>query len=283
MEHIAYIDGEFVAAADAKISVFDRGFLFADSIYEVLPVYQGRAYFVERHLARLENSLASTKIPLPKLDWSSLFQELISRNGGGDLQIYLQITRGNQGSRQHDIPKQLTPTVVAYTLHTPYPTFTEKQHGLHALLVDDIRWMRCNIKTTSLIANILLNDEAVSQGANTALLIRDGYLTEGSSSNAFIVDTDGSIKTPPDDNLCLPGITRQLTIELIKKLKWPFHEEKISKKCLLNAKEVWITSTSKEIYPVTRIDKLSIGTGVAGEYWQQIDNEYQHLIKNNHD
>ncbi len=206
MGRVVYINGDYMDEADAKISVFDRGFLFADSIYEVLPVYHGRPYFVDRHLERLETSLTSAKINMPKLDWSSLFQDLITKNGGGDLQIYLQITRGNQGVRKHDIPNNLTPTIVAYTLHTPYPTYIEKQQGLQACLVEDIRWLRCDIKTTSLIANILLNDEAVSQGANTALLLRDGYITEGSTSNVFAVDADGIIRTPPKIIFAFPAL-----------------------------------------------------------------------------
>lgn len=279
MDRIAYINGNFIAESTATISIFDRGFLFGDSVYEVLPVYDGHPYFVERHIARLERSLTSAKIMMPALDWSFLFKELITLNGGGDLQIYLQISRGNQHVRKHEITAGITPTVVAFTLHTPYPTLAAKQQGLHANLVDDIRWLRCDIKTTAMLANVLLHDEAVSNGADTALLIREGYLTEGSTSNVFIVDARGIVRTPPQNNLSLPGITREITIELIQKLGWPFAEEEISQASLINAQEIWITSTTKEIYPITQINSKKIGAGFAGPYWQQINEQYQQLIK----
>lgn len=283
MSGIVYINGDYCEAKEAKISVFDRGFLFADAVYEVIPVYKGRPFFVERHLQRLESSLTKTRIHKPQIHWHTLFNELIKQNGGGDLQIYLQITRGNQGTRKHDIPDGITPTVVAYTLHTPYPTLEVKQRGLRADLIEDIRWLHCDIKATSLLANILLNDDAVSNGANTALLSRDGYLTEGSASNLFLVDAQGVIYTPPLDNLCLPGITRQITIELINALSWPLREEKIPSQSLFDAQEVWVTSTTKEICPVTCVNNSVIGKGSGGIYWRQINERFQQLIKNNHD
>ncbi|WP_019216886.1 aminotransferase class IV [Legionella tunisiensis] len=185
MTGIVYLNGNYCTTEDAKISVFDRGFLFGDAVYEVLPVYNGRTFFVNSHLQRLESSLAHARIKVPSVNWHPIFHELIKRNGSGNLQIYLQITRGNQGIRKHDIPGELNPTIVAFTLHNPYPSFEAKNQGLHAILVEDIRWSRCNIKTTSLLANILTNDDAVSVGANTAILSREGFLTEGSASNVF--------------------------------------------------------------------------------------------------
>ncbi|MCP0913294.1 D-amino acid aminotransferase [Legionella septentrionalis] len=276
---MVYLNGEFIKAEDAKISIFDRGFLFADSVYEVIPVYKGNAYFIDRHLSRLQASLAAIKMTMPNLDFPSLFQELVTLNNSGDMQIYLQITRGTQNKRTHDIPNNLTPTVVLFTIHNSYPSFADKKKGLRAKLVEDNRWLRCNIKTTSMLANILLNDEAVVSGANTALLIRDGFLTEGSASNVFMVDKAGVIHTPPQTNLCLPGITRQLTIELITALHMPFKESMISKSNLLDAQEVWITSTTKEIYPITQLDDKPVGEGKGGKYWEILDNQYQNLIK----
>ncbi|WP_028387819.1 D-amino acid aminotransferase [Legionella fairfieldensis] len=283
MTGIVYINGNYYSASDAKISVFDRGLLFGDSIYEVIPVYKGRLFRLDKHLKRLAYSLENTGITQPKLDWKALFKELIERNGRGDLQIYLQITRGNQGIRKHDIPSEIEPTVIAYTLHLPYPSLEEKQRGLHVRLVEDTRWLHCNIKTTAMLANILLNDEAVSAGANTALLIRDGFLTEGSSSNVFLVDSQNRICTPPLNNLCLPGVTRQVTIELIKSMNWSLQEENIPSEALFHAKEIWITSTTKEIYPVTQINNSIVGQGCGGPYWEKINIQYQQLIENNHD
>ncbi|KTC86776.1 aminotransferase class IV [Legionella brunensis] len=283
MSGIVFINGDYLPASEAKISVFDRGFLFADAVYEVIPVYKGRSFFVERHLKRLETSLMHARIANPKLNWRTIFNTLIEQNGARDLQLYVHITRGNQGVRKHDIPGELKPSVIVFTIHTPYASFETKKLGLRANIVEDIRWLRCDIKTTSLLANILLNDEAVSQGANTAILSRDGILTEGSASNVFLVDPDGIIYTPPLDNMCLPGITRQITIELIKSLSWPLREEKIPTKALLQAQEVWVTSTTKEIYPITTIDNLPIGNGYGGVFWEQINAKYQQLIHNQYD
>ncbi|ASQ45885.1 D-amino acid aminotransferase [Legionella clemsonensis] len=277
MSGIVYLNGEYVKAGQAKISVFDRGFLFGDAVYEVIPVYNSRPFFAERHLERLEASLTHARIVKPELDWLSIFHHLIQQNGGGDLQIYVQITRGDQGVRKHDIPANLKPTVVMFTLHTPYTSDEIKRKGLHVHLTEDTRWLRCDIKTTSLLANILLNDNAVSRGASTAILSRDGLLTEGSASNVFLVNKD-IIYTPPLNHLCLPGITRQITIELIQSLLWTLREENIPAEALFEAQEVWITSTTKEIYPVTCIDNVLIGNGVAGPYWEQINAKYQQLI-----
>lgn len=283
MSGIVYINGDYCASSDAKISVFDRGLLFGDAVYEVIPVYNNRPFFVSRHLDRLNASLTKARITIPHLNWSIIFQSLIEKNGGGDMQLYVQITRGNQGVRKHDIPGKLEPTVIAFTLHTPYSSTENKRKGLHANIIQDSRWIHCDIKTTSLLANILLNDDAVSQGANTAILSRDGMLTEGSASNVFVVDKQGIICTPPLDNLCLPGITRQLTLEIIHDLAWPLREEKIATNMLFEALEIWITSTTKEIYPITRIDNALVGNGKAGAFWEQINAKYKQRIQNNHD
>jgi len=279
----AFVNGEFLQATEAKISIFDRGFLFGDSLYEVLPVYNGQTRFVDRHLARLNENLEKIKISLPNYDWPTLIERLVAENGGGDLQVYIQVTRGNQGARKHDIPTSLEPSVIGFTIHNAYPTYQEKEKGLSAELLDDIRWLRCDIKTTSLLGNILLNNQAVSSGYQTSILVRDGLITEGSTSNVFIVTKDGKIKTPPLDHLCLPGITRQIAIELMQELSWSIYEETFSIKDLLEAEEVWIASTTKEIYPVTMVGHNTIGTGKAGNYWRTIEPLYKKLVSSPHD
>ncbi|MGQ3887725.1 D-amino acid aminotransferase [Legionella sp. CNM-1927-20] len=278
MNSVVYLNGKYCPANEAKISIFDRSVLFGDAIYEVIPVYNSKPYFLDLHLERLRANLKKLKINLPFYNWNAIFLELIQYNGGGNLQLYVQITRGNQGSRKHDIPQNISPTCFAFTLHNPYPTLEEKRRGLHAKLLEDIRWLRCDIKTTSLIGNILLNEEALSAGANVALLARDGFLTEGSATNFFIVDKQGIIKTPPLSNLCLPGITRHIIIELITKLKLPFIEGPIPVEAVFKASEVWVTSTTKEIYPITIIDGIPVGN-TSSSYWVQLHNEYQRLIK----
>ncbi|HAU1388344.1 TPA: D-amino acid aminotransferase, partial [Legionella pneumophila] len=243
--NIAFVNGKYCSQSEAKVSIFDRGFLFGDSVYEVLPVYHGQPYFVDQHLDRLFSNMKKIKMTIPNYDWHGLIHRLISENNGGNLQVYIQVTRGNQGVRKHDIPTSITPSVIAFTMHNSFPTLEDKEQGMSAKLVEDFRWMRCDIKTTSLIANILLNDEAVSSGFHTAILARNGLITEGSSNNVFIVTQDGVIKTPPMNNFCLPGITRQVVIEIIKKLDLKFREIEISMSELFSAQEVWITSTTK--------------------------------------
>lgn len=275
-----FINGQYLDAKDAKISIFDRGFLFGDAVYEVLPVYNSLALFVDKHIARLNSNLDKIKIARPDLNWQEVIDTLIAKNGGGDLQIYLQVTRGDQGIRKHDIPASLSPTVTAFTMDIHYPTEAEKNQGLSAKLIDDIRWVRCDIKSTSLLANVLLNDEAVSTGFQTSILVRDGFITEGSTSNVFIVNRQGTIKTPLLNNFCLPGITREIAKELIYSLNLTLTEEAISVSELLEAQEVWISSTTKEIMPVTRVNDSLINNGKVGSCWEKINQAYCQLVKN---
>lgn len=276
---IAFVNGDYLNASDAKVSIFDRGFLFGDSIYEVLPVYNGQPFFADQHIARLKSNLEKIKIDTPDIDWNLLISSLIKENGGGNLQIYIQVTRGNQGARKHDIPPVLKPSVIAFTIHNPYPSSVEFEKGLSARLVEDIRWDRCDIKTTSLLANIMLNDEAVRAGYQTAILVRDGFISEGSTSNIFIVTQEGTIKTPPLNNHCLPGITRQIAIDLIKQHGWTLEETEFHVDELFSAAEVWISSTTKEIFPVTTVDGTLINNGQIGNFWRKLNQSYYQLIK----
>lgn len=274
-----FINGQFVDPDKANISIFDRGLLFGDGVYEVLPVYQGKAYFLDRHITRLNNSLAESRINRPSYDWAEICQQLIELNDDNTHQIYIQITRGNQGQRRHDIPENLSPTVIAFTLQVPFPKPSDKEKGLKAQLLEDDRWLNCHIKSTSLLANILLNDEAVSQGANTAILLREGYLTEGSTSNIFIVDEHNKVRTPPLNHLCLAGITRQIVIELLEKLNVQVIEDSnITKDDILSAKEVWLTSTTKELFPVSVINDQRIGTDNEKALWKEVDTLYQQMV-----
>jgi D-alanine transaminase len=273
-----YVNGEYCPLAEAKISVFDRGFLFGDAVYEVLPVYNGQPAFVEQHLRRLYANLEKIKISPPKCNLYQIINDLIIKNGSGDLQVYIHITRGNQNLRKHDIPPELTPSVIAFTIHNKYPTLAEKEQGITATILNDMRWDRCDIKTTSLLANILLNDEALSNGYHTSILARNNIITEGSAANVFIVSSDRTIKTPPLNNFCLPGITREIAIQLIKQLEWNFAETEFSVNELLSADEIWITSTTKEIFPVTTVDNEIISNGIMGDYCRIINQRYTELV-----
>lgn len=274
----AFINGEFCPLSEAKISIFDRGFLFGDSIYEVMPIYNGHPFCLDRHLRRLLSNLEKVKIPIPIWNLKETISQIILKNGGNDLQVYLQITRGNQGIRKHDMPDDLPSSLIVFTLHNPYPTLKEREQGMSAKIVQDIRWSRCDIKTTSLLANILLNDEAISSGYDTAILVQDNLVAEGSTSNLFIVK-DGAVFTPPLNHSCLPGITREVTVELIKQLNWPFFESQFSVDELLKADEVWLTNTTKEIFPIVKINEHYINNARMGSFCRLINEHYKTLVQ----
>ena len=276
---IAYVNGNYIHQEKASISIFDRGFLFADSIYEVLPVYNGQVWFLDKHLQRLHYSLSETHIQceLGDNDLKCIFKELINQNNIKNGQIYLQITRGNTYYRNHDIQAKMRASVIAFTMELPYLSLEQAQKGLHAITLDDIRWLRCDIKSTVLLANILLNDQAVSHGADTTLLLRNNYLTESAAANVFIVNDKNQILTPIKDNRCLPGITRDLIVNLAKKAHLSVLEKNISEQELYNAKEIMITSTTKEIQPVTKLNDKMIGDGKAGATWRILFELFQKL------
>lgn len=281
MMPIVYLNGDYCSAENATISIFDRSVLFGDAVYEVIPVYAGVPHFLNKHLERLLSNLQKTNISIPQVDWPTVFATLIEQNGGGNLQIYLQVTRGNQGTRKHDAPKTLQPTVFAFTLHIPFATYADKKKGLEVSLLEDKRWLRNDIKSTSLLAAILLNNEAIEQDRSSALLTRDGFLSEGISSNVFIVE-EGIIKTPSLKHVCLPGITREIIIELIKQEGLPFQEDDLPIQQLFTASEVWISSTTKEIYPIKKINTHHVPYPKKNCLWEKIHECYQQLIGHPH-
>lgn len=279
MNKVAFINGHFIPVEQAKISAFDRGFLFADSVYEVIPVYQSQVKFLEEHIRRLEKNLSLTGIKKPVYDWAEALKTLVALNHHGDMQIYLQVSRGVDYERSHDIPIGITPTVVAFTLHKPFPDALKKSKGISAFLVEDIRWQSCDIKSNALIANLLLNQKALIENADTAILIREGVITEGSSSNIFVIDKNNRIRTPRQDNHCLPGITRSICLQLLNQLNVPVFEEDIPEQDLFEAKEIWLTSTSKEIMPVSQLNGKPVGTGNPGQLWTDLNQLYQQLVR----
>ncbi|MCX4188782.1 D-amino-acid transaminase [Methylophaga sp. OBS3] len=271
-----YLNGRFMAAEDAKVSAMDRGYLFGDGVYEVIPVYRGQAFLLEGHLARLQRSLAEIEIksPFDNAGWSALIAELVDKNGGGDQSVYLQVTRGSAPQRDHIFPATVIPGV--FMMSNPLKPVAESWHqnGVEVITLDDIRWQRCDIKAIALLANCLLKQRAQEAGAQEALLLRDGALTEGAASNAYIV-VNGEIITAPSGNQILPGITRDLVLELAEQaginvqLRYASHEE------LKAADEVWISSSTKELLPVTRVDGQMVGTGKPGNVWQNLHQRFQ--------
>jgi D-alanine transaminase len=272
---IVYLNGNYLPLEDACVPVLDRGFIFGDGVYEVIPVYAGKPFRLAHHLQRLKNSMTAVRIDNPhsNAEWQRLIEAIIKRNNNGDQSIYLQVTRG-VAIRDHRFPGDATPTVfIMSNLFQPVPE-EQLQQGVSAITLDDIRWQYCHIKSIALLPNILLRQQAVEQGAAEAILIRDGNVTEGAASNVFIVHNNVII-TPPKDDCLLPGITRDLVVELAKQHALPCREAPISNTDLYSADEIWVTSSTKEILPVTRIDGKAVGQGNPGPVWRRMYDIYQ--------
>lgn len=265
-----YLNGQFLAPEEAKISVFDRGFMFGDSVYEVIPFYQGVGFRLDEHLQRLEYSLSELKIPL-NVDLKPVLYELVGLNGGKNLSVYIQITRGNPGKRSHVVDAPLEPTVFVCCLPIAavYQKAPSDVEGIKVIVRDDLRWHRCDIKSTNLLPNILGQQQAKEAHATETLLIRDGLLTEGTSSNLFIVEK-GCIITPQVSKEILSGTTRQFVLELAKRHGVPFKEENISYQRLLVADEIWISSSTRAVLPVVEVDIHKVGNGQKGDLWKKM-------------
>ncbi|EIJ41144.1 D-amino acid aminotransferase [Beggiatoa alba B18LD] len=262
---IAYLNGEFLPLADAKIPVLDRGFIFGDGIYEVIPVYHGKLFQAQEHLQRLENSLEKINLvnPYARATWLELINTLIAHNQGGSQIIYVQVTRG-VAKRQHHFPENTTPTVLMTS--SPFTEPNKVTEGYHVITRPDIRWLNCDIKSIALLGNVLLRQEAIANQAKETILIRDGYLTEGAATNVFVV-LQGIVFTPPKNNLILPGITRDVLVKVLHDANIPCQETAVSEAQLRTADEIWLTSTSLEVAPITRLDNQIVGTGKVGAVW----------------
>lgn len=273
---VAYLNGEFLPRDEACIPVMDRGFLFGDGVYEVIPVYGGRLFRLAHHLRRLAGSLEAIRIgnPMSDADWQDLLEQVVERNGGGDCSVYLQVTRGVAPKRDHAFPADVAPTVFMMSSPMSASRDIDSEPGIHAVTLDDIRWDYCNIKAITLLPNVLLRQQAVDVEAAEAILIRDGFATEGAASNLFIVHQDLLI-TPPKGPSLLPGITRDLILELAASHGIPYREADITREELTGADEIWLTSSTREISPVVRLDDLDIGNGTPGPKWQHMARVYR--------
>ncbi len=273
---MVYLNGKFIPKDEAFISVMDRGFLFGDGVYEVFPVY-GEVIVGERHhLKRLQDGLDAINITNPYNieKWSSLIKELISyHNEHQNQSIYLQVSRGCDSDRSHTHGK-LVPTI--YMQSSPFKGKTKDEllMGASAITRDDIRWNQCNTKTTSLLANIMYAQDAQNNQVEETILCRNGIITECSSSNLFIVK-DEKIYTHPEGSSILPGITRRIVLECAKFCNILVTEKPFAKKDLFDADEVWITSSTREIIPLTKVDNTFINGGKVGPIWSLIYNQYQ--------
>lgn len=269
---VCYLNGKFLPLANASVPVLDRGFIFGDGVYEVIPVFSGHTFRLTEHLQRLANSLQAVHIKNPHSlqGWSDLIHQLISKNEAGHQSIYLQVTRG-VAPRDHSFPDEIKPTVFIMSNSLPD---TSLVRPVSAIVLEDPRWNSCHIKATSLLPNVLLRQQARVMGAYEAILVRAGKLTEGAASNVFVV-SDGVIRTPPKSQELLPGITRDLVVELLHEHQIPCQEVKITESELRDADEIWLTSSTKEIVPVTQLDDQPVGSGEPGAMWFRIVAIYQ--------
>ncbi len=267
-----YINGSYMPIEEATVPVLDRGFIFGDGVYEVIPAFAGRLFRFDEHMQRMHNSLHAVNIanPMSDSEWRSMLEQLMTLNGGGDQSIYFQVTRG-VAPRDHVLARPITPTVFA--MSHPLPS-RMKVEAVSAMSCEDIRWQRCNIKAISLLPNVLLRQGAMEQGAYEAILIRDGLVTEGAASNVFVVKA-GLVRTPVKNQYLLPGITRDLVLELLEEHGIPHAANDITEQELLDADEIWLTSSTKEILPVTQLNNKPVADGKPGPVWQQVYELYQ--------
>jgi D-alanine transaminase len=269
-----FLNGEFMPMADAKISPMDRGFLFGDGIYEVIPSYAGKLVGFEPHMKRMQAGLQAIGMDLPMTinEAQSLVKRLIADNGMGNLGIYLHISRGTDSKRFHAYPINVSQTVFAFAFEIPSEPVADKKQtkGYKVVSSEDLRWKRCHIKSTSLLGNVMHFQQSQTAGVNETILYdEEGYLTEASACNVFIVK-DGTILTPPLSEQLLPGITRGLLLDILKKDgTLPLEERAIHMDEVHVADEIWLTSSSKEIAPVIELDGKPVGLGLVGDTWLQ--------------
>ena len=279
MNEIVYLNGDFMPLENARIPVLDRGFIFGDGVYEVIPAYSRHPFRLPEHLARLQHSLDAIRLepPLADAEWTRLVHQLIERNAAEDQAVYLQVTRG-VAKRDHAFPKGVPPTVfmMSNPLLTPSRELVER--GGAAITATDFRWLRCDVKVISLLGNCLLRQRSVDAGAEEVVMFRDGYLTEGSSSNIFAV-RGGVLLAPPKNHLVLPGITYDVVLELAAANKVPIELREVSEDEVRGADELWLSSSSKEVLAVTTLDGHPVGDGKPGPVFKQIHRAFQDFTR----
>lgn len=272
---LVYLNGAFTPLSEAKIPVLDRGFIFGDGVYEVIPMYARRLFRARQHMARLFRSLAAVGIANPhsEREWMGLIERVTNVYPADDQLIYLQVTRG-VARRAHAFPKDVPPTVFIMTNAFTPPAAEAREQGIACVTLEDQRWLRCDIKSISLLGNVLAAQQAVEQGASEAIQFRDGFLTEGASSNVWIVK-DGKLMGPPKDALILEGIRYGLIEELCAACHIPFAARRIARDEVFAADEVLLSSAGREVLPVVTIDSRPVGIGKPGPVFRRLYAAYQ--------
>lgn len=272
---LVYLNGQFTPLSEAKIPVLDRGFIFGDGIYEVIPVYGRKMFRAKHHLARLFRSLAAVGIANPHSEeqWLALINEVMAGQTAADQMIYLQVTRG-VARRGHAFPHACTPTVFIMSNPLVMPAAAARAHGVACVSLEDRRWLHCEIKSVSLLGNVLAAQYAAEHAAAESIQFRDGFLSEGSASNVWIVK-DGILLAPPKDHLILEGIRYGLIEELCAQQGIPLQIRKIARAEVFGADEVMLSSATKEVLAVVRLDAHTIGNGVPGPIYQRLYAAYQ--------
>jgi len=270
-----YLNGRFLPIEDAKVSVLDRGFIYGDGVYELIPVYRREPYRLPQHLARLQRSLDGIRLANPhtNAEWESIIRDLVARTPFDDQGVYFQVTRG-AAKRDHSFPMGVTPTVFMMSNPLPLPTAEQIERGVAVVTAIDERWLHCDLKTISLLGNVLARQLATDAGAAEAILFRDGYLTEASASNVFIV-RGGVIVAPPKDNQILPGITYDAAFELARNGGMPLEVRPIAREEALEADEMWLSSSTKEVLAVTTVDGKPFAAGVPGPVFRKMYELFQ--------
>jgi D-alanine transaminase len=270
-----FLNGEFMPIEQARVPVLDRGFIFGDGVYEMIPCYSRTPFRLPEHLARLRTSLEAVRIANPYADerWSELIGRVIEANPWEDQSIYLQVTRG-VARRDHAFPQGLKATVLIMSSQLTTPSPEQVKNGCPAITHADFRWLRCDIKSTSLLGNCMLRTMAAELGCGEVILLRDGWLTEASASNVFVV-REGVVLAPPKSNLMLPGITYDVVLELLEANRVPHEVRPVAEAELRAADEVWLTSSSREVLAVTTLDGKPVGEGVPGAVFRKVHPLYQ--------
>ena len=274
-EQTVYLNGEFMPIGEAKISVLDRGFIYGDGVYEVIPVYARQPFRMEPHFRRLQHSLDGIRLANPNTDaqWRDLVAQMIARQPFDDQAVYLQVTRG-VAKRDHSFPKGVPPTVFMMSNPLPLPSREQVDRGVAVVTAEDNRWHRCDLKTISLLGNVLMRQLAVDANAVETVMFRDGLLTEASASNVLIV-RNGTVIAPPKDYLILPGITYDATFEAAREAGVPVEIRAIPREEALAADEMWLSSSTKEVLAITTLDGRPFGGGQPGPVFRRVHAAFQ--------